>query len=123
MGGASARCKAMAVRGGAARLQLAHPALDGLPRAQLRLLRAVLLLERADLLRERLELLGVLLLLGRVGRRAAPLQRFHLRGERLALLRHGKQLGRDRLERATHDRRALAQPAFFRLLQDGLLEL
>ena len=34
-------------RAGAARLQLAHPALDGLPRAQLRLLRALLLLELA----------------------------------------------------------------------------
>ena len=123
MGGASARSKAMQVRSYAARLQLAHPALDGLPRAQLRLLRAVLLLERADLLRERLELLGVLLLLGRVGGRAVPLQRLHLRGERRALLRHGEQLGLDRLERVSHGRRTLAWPAFCRLLQDSLLEL
>ena len=107
----------------AARLQLAHPALDGLPRAQLRALRAVLLLERADLLRERLELLGVLLLLGRVGGRAAPLQRVHLRSKRLALLRDGEQFCLDRLERLAHRRRTLASPAFFRLLQDGLLEL
>ena len=54
VGGGGGRWGAVRARVCAARLQLAHPALDGLPRAQLRLLRAVLLLERADLLRERL---------------------------------------------------------------------